>query len=121
MFCFFIAEPAPPRVDLQLGRNKRCVIIGKGGPQRETLEGTSCQSIWQLPRRGLPGGSCYPPVFPTMRLLSLHTTSSIQNDDIALTSEMPFFVCLFSNTCSAQRKREGWGEGGMDREFGVSK
>ena len=25
-----------------------------------------------------------------------------------------FFFCLFSNTCSAQRKREGWGKGGME-------
>lgn len=84
---------------------------------RGKLEGTSWRSMWQLPRGGLPGGSRHSPVLPTTRLLSLHTTSSIQNADTALTSEIPFFFfffCLFSNTCSAQRKREGWGKGGME-------
>lgn len=85
------------------------------GPQRGMLEGTSWRSMWQLPRGGLPGGSCHSPVLPTTRLLSLYTTSSIQNADTALTSEIPFFLfCLFSNRCSAQRKREGWGKGGME-------
>ena len=58
---------------------------------RGKLEGTSWRSMWQLPRGGLPGGSRHSPVLPTTRLLSLHTTSSIQNADTALTSEIPFF------------------------------
>jgi hypothetical protein len=48
MFCFFIAEPAPPRVDLQLGRNKRCVILGMGGPQREPPVGLSESFGWKI-------------------------------------------------------------------------
>ena len=83
------------------------------GPQRGTLEGTSCQSIWQLPRRGLPWGSCYSPVSPTMRLLSLHTTSSIQNADIVLTSEMPIFFFAYFKIRALHResKRDGVKEG----------
>lgn len=83
------------------------------GPQRGMLEGTSWRSIWQLPLGGLPGGSCHSPVFPTMRLFSLHTTSSIRNADIALTSEIPFFFFFAYFQIRAQHresKRDGMKE-----------
>ena len=85
------------------------------GPQKGTLEGTSWRSMWQLPCGGLPGGSHHSPVLPTTRLLSLHTTSSIQNADTALTSEIPFFFSFAYFQIGAQHReserdgvKEGW-------------